>query len=125
MELRQLRAFAEVAARLHFGQAAQALHVSQPALSQRIQQLERELNVRLLTRNSRQVGLTRAGDILLPYARRMIEEEDHGLGAIRAAAGGLAGRVRVAYYTAGDPMLATHLVAHFRREYPEVAVEVS
>ena len=74
MELRQLRAFVEVAAHLHFGRAARVLHLTQPALSQRIQYLERELQVRLLTRTSREVRLTPAGEVLLSHAKRMIEE---------------------------------------------------
>jgi DNA-binding transcriptional LysR family regulator len=125
MELRQLRAFVEVAAHLHFGRAAEALHLTQPALSQRIQYLERELQVRLLARTSREVRLTPAGEVLLPHAKRMVEEEDRALDAVRAHASGVAGRLRIAYYTAGDPMLPTHLVAEFRQRFPKVSIELS
>lgn len=125
MELRQLRAFVEVAAQLHFGRAAEALHLTQPALSQRIQHLERELQVQLLTRTSRQVQLTPAGEVLLPHAKRMIDEEDRALVAVRAHSSGDAGRLRIAYYTAGDPMLPTHIVAEFRRRFPGVLIELS
>src|ERR1700737_2275948 len=68
VELRQLRAFLEVANAQHFGHAAQTLKITQPALTQRIQALERELGVRLLQRSARGVRLTAAGEILLPYA---------------------------------------------------------
>jgi DNA-binding transcriptional LysR family regulator len=125
MELRQLRAFVEVAGHLHFGHAAQALHLTQPALSQRIQYLERELQVRLLTRTSREVRLTPAGEVLLSHAKRMIEEEDRALDAVRAHSSGVAGRLRIAYYTAGDPMLPTHIVAEFRQRFPNVSIELS
>ena len=53
MELRQLRAFVEVADAGHFGHAAEHLHLTQPALTQRIQALERELGLQLLERNAR------------------------------------------------------------------------
>jgi DNA-binding transcriptional LysR family regulator len=125
MELRQLRAFVEVATLLHFGRAAESLHVTQPALSQRIKYLERELKVRLLTRTSRAVRLTPAGEVLLLHARRIVEAEDLALEAVRAHLAGTAGRLRIAYYTAGDPMLPTHIVAEFRRRFPEVRVELS
>jgi len=125
MELRQLRAFVEVASLLHFGHAAESLHVTQPALSQRIQYLERELHVRLLTRTSRAVQLTPAGEVLLAHARRIVEAEDLALEAVRAHAAGTAGRLRIAYYTAGDPMLPTHIVSEFRRRFPAVGVELS
>jgi DNA-binding transcriptional LysR family regulator len=94
MELRQLRAYVEVAGHLHFGRAAQALHLTQPALSQRIQYLERELRVRLLTRTSREVRLTAAGEVLLSQAKRMVEEEDRALDAVRAHSSGVADRGR-------------------------------
>ena len=125
MELRQLRAFVELATHLHFGRAAAALHLTQPALSQRIQYLERELQVSLLKRTSREVRLTPAGEVLLPHAKRMVDEENRALEAVRAHASGLAGRLRIAYYTAGDPMLPTHIVAEFRERYPRVSIELS
>src|ERR1700730_635736 len=124
MELRQLRAFVEVAAHLHFGRAAEALHLTQPAPSQRIQYPERELQVRLLARTSREVRLTPAGEVLLAHAKRMVEEEDRALDAVRAHASGVAGRLRIAYYTAGDPMLPTHIVAEFRQRFPNVSIEL-
>ena len=60
MELRQLRAFLQVATARHFGKAAAVLKITQPALTQRIQALERELGVQLLTRTAREVRLTPA-----------------------------------------------------------------
>lgn len=67
MELRQLRAFVEVAASGHFGRAAKRLRVTQPALTQRIQALEREIGHQLLERNAREVRLAPAGPVLLPH----------------------------------------------------------
>jgi len=61
MELRQLRAFVEVATLGHFGHAAERLHLTQPALTQRIQALERELGLQLLERNAREVRLAPPG----------------------------------------------------------------
>jgi len=69
LETRQLRFFVAVAEELHFGRAAQRLGMAQPPLSRAIRQLERELGVALLTRTTRQVTLTPAGEALLEDAR--------------------------------------------------------
>jgi DNA-binding transcriptional LysR family regulator len=125
MELRQLRAFLQVANARHFGKAAAALRITQPALTQRIQALERELGVQLLTRSAREVQLTAAGEILLPYATSLIHVEDRAIRDLADNASGRTGKLRVAYLLHGDIGTQGRIVAEFRRRYSDVAVETS
>jgi DNA-binding transcriptional LysR family regulator len=125
MELRQLRAFLQVANARHFGKAAAALSITQPALTQRIQALERELGVQLLTRTAREVRLTPAGEILLPYATKLIQVEDRAIRDLADNASGRTGKLRVAYLLHGDIGTQGRIVAEFRRRHSEVAVETS
>jgi DNA-binding transcriptional LysR family regulator len=72
MELRHLRYFVAVAEELNFRRAAERLHVSRPALSKQIRELEEEMAVRLLERNTVRVTLTDAGSVFLQDARAVI-----------------------------------------------------
>jgi len=123
MELRQLRAFVEVATSGHFGRAAERLHVTQPALTQRIQALEGELGLQLLERNAREVRLTPAGAVLLPHAMRLVQAEDQGLRALKSYSAGMVGRLRLAYPSVGDVATAGVIIAEYRRRFPAVDVE--
>ena len=60
-ELGDLMAFLAVAEERSFTRAAARLGLSQPSLSQIVRQLEARLGVRLLTRTTRRVALTKAG----------------------------------------------------------------
>ncbi|MFE2553421.1 LysR family transcriptional regulator [Streptomyces sp. NPDC059355] len=72
MELRQLRYFVAVTEEGGFGRAAERLHTVQSAVSRQIGLLERELGLVLFTRTTRRVGLTGAGERLLPEARAVL-----------------------------------------------------
>lgn len=64
MNFLSLRYFLEVAKHLSFSQASKKLHISQPGLSQQISSLEKQLGVKLLNRNTRNVSLTPEGKYL-------------------------------------------------------------
>jgi DNA-binding transcriptional LysR family regulator len=83
MELRQLKYFVGVAEALHFGQAAKKLFVTQSALSQQIKLLETELGVELFVSIKRtrwhQVELTKAGDLFLIDAKRILHLSEQAI----------------------------------------------
>src|SRR3712207_9452959 len=66
-----------------FHRAADALNLSQPALSRRIQKLEAAVGAALLERTTRRVALTNVGREFLPLVRRMLDEFDSSLFAMR------------------------------------------
>ncbi|WEX74733.1 LysR family transcriptional regulator [Sinorhizobium numidicum] len=87
MELRQLSYFVAVAEELHFGRAAARVHIAQPALSNQVQALEKELGVQLLTRTTRRVALTRAGEVFHDRCVRILRDVDLSTEATRSVAG--------------------------------------
>jgi hypothetical protein len=111
LELRLARSFIAVAEEGHFARAAQRLHITQPALSRQIQQLERELGVRLLTRVGRAARLTVAGRVFLDHARRLLTMADAAAIAARRASEGIIGRLVVGFVS---PATYSVLPATFR-----------
>lgn len=69
--------FYKVAAEKSISKVAQANHISQPALSQQMQRLEEELNVKLFERSNRGIELTKAGVILQKYAEGFIQSYEY------------------------------------------------
>lgn len=122
--LDDLAAFAVVATERSFTQAAAKLGVSQPALSHKIRSLEERLGLRLLTRTTRSVSPTEAGERLLRTIGPRFEEIEAELAALSALRVRPAGNIRI---TAGEhpavailrPALVRLLPAH-----PDINVEV-
>jgi DNA-binding transcriptional LysR family regulator len=92
MDLRQLEIFVKVAELKSFSKAAQALRLTQPTISEHIRTLEQELGVRLLDRLGRGAEATRAGQLLLSHATRMLQLQRETLQAMDSFQGRLAGR---------------------------------
>ena len=120
-----MRAFLAVADERHFGRAAASLNLTQPALTLRIQVLEKELGIQLLQRNAREVRLTPAGEALLEHAKTLVQEEDRTLRAMKDHVAGLAGRLRISYLTLWDAGLPANIIAEFRRCYPGIKLEMT
>ena len=67
-----MRYFVAVATTRNFTRAAEQMHIAQPPLSRQIQQLEDELGVQLIQRNSRPVRLTEAGRLVYEQALQVL-----------------------------------------------------
>jgi len=118
-----LLAFLAVAREQSFTRAAAKLGVSQSALSHTIRGLEERLGVRLLTRTTRSVSPTEAGERLLQTAGPRFEEIEAQLAALSELREKPAGTIRItATEYAVDTILWPKL-AKFLRQYPDIKVE--
>ena len=75
MNLKQLEAFVRVAEGRSFSKAAKDLFLTQPTVSAHIAALEKELNVRLFVRNTKEVSLSEDGALLYKYAKQMVDRK--------------------------------------------------
>jgi DNA-binding transcriptional LysR family regulator len=122
--LDDLLAFLAVARERSFTKAAAKLAVSQPALSHTIRTLETRLGVRLLTRTTRSVAPTAAGERLLQTLAPRVEEIEAELAALGELREKPAGTIRItATEYAVDTVLWPKL-AKFLPLYPDIKVEL-
>jgi DNA-binding transcriptional LysR family regulator len=121
--LNDLLGFVTVAREGSFTRAAASLGVTQSALSQSIRGLEERLQIRLLTRTTRSVSTTAAGERLMQAIGRRFDEIESELDALTELRDKPAGTVRI---TCGDHVLQSSLLprlAPLLREYPDITVE--
>jgi DNA-binding transcriptional LysR family regulator len=120
-----LIAFLAVARERSFTRAAAQLGVSQSALSRTVGTLEMRLGVRLLTRNTRSVAPTEAGERLLLTVGPHFEGIEAGLAALTELRDKPAGSLRImSVEHASDTILAPAL-AKFLPDYPDIKVEIT
>lgn len=120
----ELAAFAAVARARSFTRAGAKLGVSPSALSQTIKGLEGRLGVRLLTRTTRSVAPTEAGDRLLQTVAPRLEEIEQALAALADMRERPAGMIRI---TAGEHAARSVLqpgLARLLPDYPDIRVEI-
>lgn len=113
--------FVAVAEEGQFTRAAARESVAQPAISAQIRRLERELGERLFHRDQRGVGLTAAGEALLPHARAALAAAARGRDTIASLRGVLHGRLRIGVSGPGDRRLAAAL-GEFHRAHPGIEI---
>ncbi|WP_076865161.1 LysR family transcriptional regulator [Bradyrhizobium mercantei] len=124
-DVNDLIAFLAVARDRSFTRAAARLGVSQSALSHTMRALEERLGVRLLTRTTRSVAPTAAGERLLEGIGPRFEEIEAELSALSALREKPAGTIRI---NAGEHAAETILwpaLAEFLPRYPDIKVELS
>ncbi len=118
MNLKQLEAFVEVAEGGSFSRAAKNLYLTQPTVSAHIASLEKELEVRLFVRNTKEVSLSVEGQTLYKYAIQMVDLEkriEEEFGERRKL-----GRqcVTIAASTIPSQYLLPRILTRFNEKYP-------
>src|SRR3954466_12319769 len=119
-ELRLIRYFVAVAEEGNVTRAAKRLHMAQPPLSAAIRQLEQQLGVALLDRNSRQVRLTAAGEQLLEQGRDLLAHAETVVGDVQAVERSPSGLLRAGTSPAARYGLVPELLERWSSGAPGV-----
>jgi len=124
-ELSVMSAFLAVADEKSFTKAAKRLGVSQSALSHAIRGLEEQIGVRLLSRTTRSVAPTDAGEQLLAELRPALTGIRGALDRISGARGRPRGRLRLLVPRLAVMTVLGPKVGHFAQEFPDVVLDVT
>jgi len=122
--LNDLMSFLMVARERSFTRAAGKLGVSQSALSHAMIALEHRLNLRLLTRTTRSVAPTEAGEKLIASLEPRFADLEHELEIITRLNGIAAGNIRLSSGEHAAKTLLWPKLKTFLREYPEINVDL-
>jgi DNA-binding transcriptional LysR family regulator len=123
--INDILAFLAVARERSFTRAAAQLGVSQSALSHTIRRLEERLEIRLLTRSTRSVAPTEAGERLIRTVGPRLKEIDDELSSLSELREKPAGTIRI---TAGEHAAEANLwpaLAKLLPRYPDIKVEIT
>ncbi len=122
MDLRQLEIFVKVAELGSFSRAAEALFLTQPTVSEHIRGLEEEIGARLLDRLGRGAAPTKAGQLLLGYAQRILELHREARQALDDFQGRMSGELVIGASTIPGEYVLPALIGRFKEKYPDIAI---
>lgn len=123
MFIRQMTYLVALAREKHFGRAAEACNVTQPTLSSGLKALERELDMRLVIREPRFMGLTPEGERVVEWAGQILADYASLKQDVEVFRGGLRGTLRLGVIPAAMPVVA-QLTAPFAAKHPQVTVDM-
>ena len=122
--LNELEVFLTAADLGNFSEAARRLHISQPAVSQAISSLEKHFGMDLFLRHGRSVRLTEAGQALIPMARELLATAWRLDETMTSLQGEVIGDIDIGCSTASGKYLLPGLIARFRKQFPQVRINV-
>jgi len=125
MDAKQLRIFVAIVESQTFTRAGRLLGLSQPAISQQVGALERLLGVPLLVRTPSGARPTPAGEVLLAYARRILQQLDEARRVLSDFDAVGSGVLRVGAGAAACEHLLPPIVGAFREAFPLLALQIT
>ena len=124
MEMHQIRYFLAVCETLNFTRAAETCNVTQPALTRAVQKLEEEMGGLLLRRERSRTHLTEFGRAMRPYLEDVLRNTEAAGSTAKSFLTLAEGALRLGVMCTVGPLRCVHLMTHFNRAHPGIAVNL-
>lgn len=124
IDFRHLETFCRIADLKSFSKAADDLFLTQPTVSGHILSLEQSLSLRLFDRTSREVRLTKAGEVFLKYASKILSFRKDLMNALSEFSQGIRGELSLGASTIPGEYLLPKLMGDFKRGHPHFVISL-
>ncbi len=124
IDLQRLEAFILAAESLSFSAAGKQMHLSQPTISHHIKALETDFGVALFDRAGNHIRLTDAGELLLPWARKLIRQSLEIQDMMTSLKDTIIGNLSIACSTTTGKYILPLLAARFCKRHPGIRVSI-
>ena len=123
-ELNGMMLFTAVVRANGFSQAARDIGQPKSTISRKVAQLEEELGVRLLQRDSRNISLTQIGALFFQHCETISQEIEAAKAIIENTHSDIAGSLRIAIPVSFSQEVIGHLCSSFMRLYPNIELDI-
>ncbi|MBN1538280.1 MAG: LysR family transcriptional regulator [Anaerolineales bacterium] len=124
VDINKLKTFLRAAETLNFSETAKQLHLSQPTVSHHIKSLEKEIGVNVFVRTNTGIKLTEGGRLLLPWARRLMNDTINLKSMMSSIQTDIVGELRISCSTTAGKYILPQFAARFCQQYPGVSVGI-
>ena len=124
MNFRKLKIFYETAKYLNMTKVAKEMYISQPSISQSINELELELNVKLFDRIGKKLYLTHEGEIFLNYTRRILNLYDESVKIIRDINLNEKGKLTIGASTTIGIYILPEIIRDFSNKFKDIKISL-
>ena len=124
IDFRHLETFCRVADLKSFSRAADDLLLTQPTVSGHIISLEKSLSLRLFDRTGREARLTKAGEVFLRYASKLLTIRKDLLNALSEFSQGIRGELSLGASTIPGEYLLPRLMGDFKEDHPHFTLSL-
>jgi len=124
MDIKQLEVFVNVVETCSFSKAGKLLHLTQPTVSASIASLERELDIKLIARTTKETFPTTAGKLLYRHAKDILEIRRKAMDELQSFSHEMRGSITIAASTIPGQYFLPHLIQVFREKYPDIKFDI-